>query len=400
MKILYIGSICNDDIFEETNKRSKVKVSSAPQHFEAAIIKGLSSVPDVELTCVTAECIATYPNGSKLVLSHRTDDLGNGLTTETASAINLPFLKPTMHARSVGKYIKKWLQENKDVKDKCVFLYGFYTAVAEKTFEVCKESGCKCFAMITDVPAMVLTEHKGLKGFFKAKSREHAVSIQGLADGYVYITRQMADLVAPGKPYYVMEVLVDTAIIKKDQKSVVKQKALMYAGTLYKKYGIDLLIDTYEHLATDYELWIMGAGDYEEEITKKAAANPKIKFFGSVSRDEVMRREQEASLLLNIRNPEDEYTKYSFPSKMIEYMLSGTPVLTTKLPGFPADYDEHLYYCEDYSKEGLVKRFAEVLALPTEELQEKGRKASEFVRENKSCEIQMKKMVDFLRTQI
>lgn len=399
MKILYIGSICNESEFETTNSRSKIKVSSAPQHFEAAILKGLSSVQDVELTCVSAECIATYPNGSKFYLSERTDNLENGITTKIAPAINLPFIKPIMHANAIGNMVEKWLRENQSTNEKCVFLYGFYTAVAEKIFEICKKYGCKCFTMITDMPSVALTEHKGLKGYFKAKAREHAVRVQGQADGYVYITKQMAEVVAPGKPYHVMEVLVDTSIVK-NTESGNKQKALMYAGTLYKKYGIDTLIDVYELLDTDYELWIMGAGDYEEEIRKKAESNPRIKFFGVVSREEVMRREQEASLLLNIRNPKDEYTKYSFPSKMIEYMLSGTPVFTTKLPGFPADYDEHLYYCLDYTKEGLIKSLQDVLSLPEDALREKGKKASEFVKNNKSCEIQMAKMVEFLKSQI
>ena len=240
---------------------------------------------------------------------------------------------------------------------------------------------------------------KDLKGYFKARAREHAVKVQGLADGYVFITKQMADVVAPGKPFHVMEVLVDTSIVNNTECGN-KRKALMYAGTLYKKYGIDTLIDVYEQLDTDYELWIMGAGDYEEEIKKKAESNPMIKFFGVVSREEVMRREQEASLLLNIRNPKDEYTKYSFPSKMIEYMLSGTPVFTTKLPGFPADYDEYLYYNEEYTQEGLIRDLKKVLSLPDEELKEKGKCASEFVRNNKSCEIQMSKMVEFIKSQL
>ena len=111
MKILYIGSICNESEFEATNSRSKIKVSSAPQHFEAAILKGLSSVCDVELTCISAECIATYPNGNKFYLSERTDDLDNDLTTKIAPAINLPFIKPKMHANAIGRMVEKWLRD-------------------------------------------------------------------------------------------------------------------------------------------------------------------------------------------------------------------------------------------------------------------------------------------------
>ena len=37
-----------------------------------------------------------------------------------------------------------------------------------------------------------------------------------------------------------------------------------------------------------------------------------------------------------------EFTKYSFPSKNMEYLASGTAVLTTRLPGMPAEYYEHV----------------------------------------------------------
>lgn len=399
MKVLYIGSICGNEHFQEIIQKSKVKPSSAPQHFEAAIIKGLSSNKNVELTCITAECIATYPNGYKFFLEGRVDELVNGIKTEIVPAINLPLLKSYMHSKGIAKKVKYWIKENNDTKDKCVFLYGFYTSVAEAVFHVCKQYGCKCFVMITDVPAMVLTEHKGLKGYLKNRDRVHATLIQGLADGYVYITKQMADVVAPGKPYHVMEVLVDTDILPTDSKPE-KKKAIMYAGTLYKKYGIAMIIDIYEKLNTDYELWIMGAGDYEEDIKQKAAQNPKIKYFGVVGREEVLRREQKATLLVNIRNPKDEYTKYSFPSKMIEYMLSGTPVITTKLPGFPQEYDDYLYYCEKYEMEDMFERFQKILNLPSETLAQKGKMASTFVRENKNCVIQMQKMIDFISNHI
>lgn len=109
MKILYIGSICNNQIFETNNRESKLKVSSAPQHFESAILKGISSISDIDLSCISAECTATYPNGNRLLLNHRKDIIENGLEVEITSAINLPFLKPYTHALSVGKLVKEWL---------------------------------------------------------------------------------------------------------------------------------------------------------------------------------------------------------------------------------------------------------------------------------------------------
>lgn len=112
-----------------------------------------------------------------------------------------------------------------------------------------------------------------------------------------------------------------------------------------------------------------------------------------------MEKEQEASLLLNIRNPEDDYTKYSFPSKMIEYMISGTPMLTTRLPGIPEEYFDKVYPVEyDFDKMAQVIDF--IMQDTPEARREMGRKAQKFVIENKNCEHQVSAMLDFIRQQL
>ena len=52
------------------------------------------------------------------------------------------------------------------------------------------------------------------------------VLVMRLIDGYVFITKQMADVVAPGKPFHVMEVLVDTSIVNNTECGN-KQRALV-----------------------------------------------------------------------------------------------------------------------------------------------------------------------------
>ena len=58
----------------------------------------------------------------------------------------------------------------------------------------------------------------------------------------------------------------------------------------------------------------------------------RIHFGGVIPLSEVIEKEIQATILINPRPVDQEFTKYSFPSKIMEYMSSGTPVLTTKLP--------------------------------------------------------------------
>ena len=59
---------------------------------------------------------------------------------------------------------------------------------------------------------------------------------------------------------------------------------------------------------------------------------------GNLPSEQVFEYEKKAKLLVNLRDPSVELTKYAFPSKILEYMSSGSAVLTTKLEGIPNEY--------------------------------------------------------------
>ena len=77
-------------------------------------------------------------------------------------------------------------------------------------------------------------------------------------------------------------------------------------------------------------------------------------------------------------------------------MVSGTPLLTTRLPGMPEEYYSYVYFFDDESVEGMTEAFSRVLALPDNELSEKGRQAKEFVLKEKNNISQARKVISFL----
>ena len=81
----------------------------------------------------------------------------------------------------------------------------------------------------------------------------------------------------------------------------------------------------------------------------------------------------------------------------MEYMLSGTPLLTTNLPAMPKEYKKYIYIIENETIEGIRKKIEEILELNSEELLEKGKNAREFVIKNKNNVIQCKKIIKFIK---
>lgn len=396
MKMFYFGSVCANSVFNETVQKSRVKPSASAQTFENALVKGLVE-NGCDLTVVSAESIAIYPGGNRLLLKPRQDALQSGCTAHILPAVNLPFFKQQCHAYGAKRRLLKWLREN-GAEEKCVLVYGLYPAVVKQLQSVCRRHGCKIFAVITDVPSTMFTYTKPksvLKRIFSGAYRNTAISLQDRFDGYVFLTEAMSAAVAPGKPFTVVEAIADTAAFADiPQPAKADPPAIMYAGSLYQKYGVDRIVDALSYIHCDCQLWLFGSGDQEQAIAEKARTDSRIRFFGRVSRQEILRREKASALLLNVRSAQDDYTKYSFPSKMVEYMLSGTPMLTTRLPGIPEPYYAHCYVADGETPEMIGQQIQQILADPQKS--QVGEQARRFVTEQKSSHVQAARILAFI----
>ena len=94
----------------------------------------------------------------------------------------------------------------------------------------------------------------------------------------------------------------------------------------------------------------------------------------------------------------EDFTKYSFPSKNIEYMSTGRPLLTTKLPGMPEEYYPYVYMFETESLDGYRKTLKEVLEKDYDELAQKGREAQSWVLKNKNNVVQTRRIIELYKS--
>jgi glycosyltransferase involved in cell wall biosynthesis len=144
-------------------------------------------------------------------------------------------------------------------------------------------------------------------------------------------------------------------------------------------------------------LCICGEGSFKNVILEYAKKDNRINYLGLLKREQVLLLQQKATILINPRNSNEEYTKYSFPSKTMEYMASGTPVVMFKLPGMPEEYVKYLGIIEDDSLETLQKTIVEWCEKSSDELYEFGNTAREFILKHKNAKIQTARIIDFLK---
>ena len=172
----------------------------------------------------------------------------------------------------------------------------------------------------------------------------------------------------------------------------------MYAGMIFEKYGIMNLVEAFEQIDDpDLQLWLFGVGPAVPLIEEHAARDTRIIYYGSLPRNEILQYERKATLLVNPRDPNEAFTQYSFPSKTIEYMLSGTPLLTTRLKGIPAEYEPYVFMADDNRVETLRAEMMRALAQSPEERDAFGLAARQFIVEEKNACRQAARILKFLK---
>lgn len=222
-------------------------------------------------------------------------------------------------------------------------------------------------------------------------------------DGFVLLTRFMAErLNLRDDQFVVVEGIADTlptGTVGDKSYDHPNRRAFLYTGTLASRYGIMDLVKAFRLVKHPHaQLWICGEGDSRENIIEAARQDQRIRFLGQVSRDGARQFQREANVLVNPRQPTGEFTRYSFPSKTLEYMASGRPVLMYHLPGIPDEYLPHFIQPSSLGIDGLAATMEQLANADLEDLETIGVRALEFVFEQKNAIVQCKKIVELLES--
>ena len=215
-------------------------------------------------------------------------------------------------------------------------------------------------------------------------------------DGFVVFTDKMMEKLNPNSKHLVIEgVCSDTMPL---EPRCTDNRLVLYAGSLSANFGIQNLVDSFSLLKKrDVKLLIYGSGELDLYLSKKSKELDNVFYGGFIEPAELKRKYREAALLINVRNPNDEYTKYSFPSKTFEYLASGTPFMTTKLEGVPPEYDDYCLYINDNNPMTIAESIDSFFDIPTDQRREIGEKGRAFVLNNKNKAVQSEKIVLFLK---
>lgn len=386
MRILYGYSNCTDKTYNRIISERNVPAMAPDQKYHGLLIRGLAE-NGAQVRCFSGLPVNRAVTARKLV--REPDEQEGSAYFHYITTLNYPGLRHLMIFFGAFFGILRTKKDD-ETYAVCDFLN---TAAAMAFLLACKLKRIRRTAIVTDIPDMFDTGslRKKISNFILRRF-----------DGYVFLTEHMKEFTPEGKPYLVLEGHADSAVPRADDLKTYEEengvKTVLYAGSIQEKYGIAYLTEGF--LLADIpgaELKIYGHGDFEEKLRALCEQHKNIRYMGVTSNSEIVREEQKASLLVNPRPTAPIYTKYSFPSKNMEYMASGTPMMTTRLPGMPAEYEPYVWLIGDETPRGAAESLKAFFATPFAERKKKGEAARDFVLREKSNVVQAKKIIGFLR---
>lgn len=179
---------------------------------------------------------------------------------------------------------------------------------------------------------------------------------------------------------------------------------ILYTGSLDNRQGVANLIKGFLKIIDDLphiNLVLCGQGAGRKTLERKYSNIKNIFFMDAVPRRE-LRHIMERSMCLVIPvDPSNDFTNFFFPSKLIEYMSSGTVTVGYRLGCIPSEYFPH--FVEIHNSEGEFPRHCEIsktifqiLSMPEHERKKLGSSAKHFIEEYKGSHNWGKKLKSWL----
>lgn len=387
MRVLFIGGVFDPSREAEILKKNRTGVEYAANRFQLKLIRGLKEVVE-DIRVVSAPFLGAWPNAyNEIVFRGFRENANDQSGYEYVSFLNVWGFRNPSRTKALKRQIRAFAQ-NPD-PDKVVVIYSPHTPFLQAANYLKRlDKTIKTCLVVPDLPQYMNLADKVSPIYKIMKKLDIRLFEKECAkiDSFVLLTEPMKDSLQVGnRPYAVVEGIYEVPPTVAKEPAIHRVPYICYTGKLEKKFGILTLLEAFSKIDDPtIRLVICGSGEAEADIRAYAKKDGRVDFVGQVSSQRAMEYTQQATVLVNPRPNNSEYTKYSFPSKTIEYLATGNPVVAYMLDGMPEQYRDFIFPVTGDSPTDLADALRAALAAPVDEVEEKSRNATNYLTYKRS----------------
>lgn len=376
----------------------KTRLPSASNNFQINLIEGLYENNQKNVKIINSLPFGSYPNHFDSIYFKPEQWSYSGYECIDIPCINLPILKQIQKRNNLIKVLKEIVRDNDEI-----IIYSSYWPYLSAVCALKKHKSIKTTLLIPDLPEFFDYSKVNIIRKQLRKANNYFINkCMKRIDRFILLTKQMKEKIPIGdKPHIVIEgIAPQLSQYSMPSNKNNQNEIIYYSGSLSFCFGIKNLVDAFLALSHEnLELWICGEGEATDYILEKTREDKRIHYFGYVTTERNNELRSKATLLINPRNTEGEFTKYSFPSKTMEYFSSGIPVIMYKLDGIPDEYTPYFFAIKGNTSSDIKNTIEKVLKINHNERELIAQKAFDFVRINKNPKTQAQKILDFISSQ-
>ena len=337
MNIIIFSSAMKEQDFALYQEQAKLKPNPSNQNFYYKLIKALAI------------------NNNVSVVSHRPLVKGmfrkNYLESDTVSDGKIKFYYTNNRCDKVFKLlrekstiIKTARQAIEDFmsEDFVIVTDTLRLNLLKAAKKVAKLYGAKIIGMLTDNPFNLSSGSPFMKKYLV----EQASNL----DGYLSLTNGLVEVYNSSKPSYVFEGLVCE---ESDGKKDPIFNYFYFGGSLYERYGVKTLVDAFHKSNVKNKLVLAGSGPLAEYIEQMAEDDYRILYLSQLSKEKNIAYMRNSIANINPRPLDPKMDNESVPSKLLEYLSIGTPVISTKFPKLFSTFKDDITWIEGNSVEDM-----------------------------------------------
>jgi glycosyltransferase involved in cell wall biosynthesis len=392
--LAFVGAVVPDEPAYHTEAFNR-----AGNMFQIQLLRGMARGGFQDVDVFSARPVPSFPKVSKIVFPSGRARLDDGIVVRLLPFLNVTPLKQMILGLDVLVSLFAW-GLRKHAQKRVVLSYNLSVPPAAFTLLGARLARAKAVVSVNDVnvpgqtvpTAWLFSVDFALQRWLMPRF-----------DGHIVVADQIADDFFPGKPYVRVEGGVDSDFLERTRRGgervdVAGDLVLAFAGTLNEVNGVLLILEALRLVPDrNVRLTIAGTGPLESVVRESARQDPRIEFRGSLDSAGVAEMYEHADILLNIRLTTTVNTRYFFPSKLIEYLGSGVPTITTRVAHSDHEFASLAYFLSDESPQGLAKLLGVVRSQSPGERHRMGQRARTYISTHKTWEAQTGKVAQYLQ---
>lgn len=173
---------------------------------------------------------------------------------------------------------------------------------------------------------------------------------------------------------------------------------VLFAGQLSSLNGVPLFLDAIRLLPDPMLRFVFaGRGEHEAAVREFSKSDPRFTCLGLVSHDEVLRLYRQADILVSLRRTDNKTNRYVFPSKTIECIATGRPLLTTRTGHMESVFGGVVVLLDDETPHSVATKISDIASWSDEQRARHYAKSRELIANERTWRRNAAKIKDFLQ---